>query len=196
MTVLFEHIVPSGVENERFLEYVIENIPTVLSRNSAKKAIKKGALLLDDGIVESGRYVHSGQAITHIQHNETSGKIFEKKLEVVFEDEYIAVINKPAGISVSGNYFRTIQNALPFNLNPSNKSDAILPKPVHRIDNQTSGLLIIAKTQQAAINLGQQFVNKSVSKTYIVISLTYANNWPYSSIAYSYVENGASDFRR
>ena len=86
---------------------------------------------------------------------------------VIIEDEDLAVIFKPAGISVSGNQFKTIQNALLFNITPSTNKDALnWPLPVHRLDNQTSGLLIVAKTKTARIKLGQAFENKvDISKT-------------------------------
>ena len=59
-------------------------------------------------------------------------KIFPLKLEVLFEDAFMAVIHKPAGFPVSGNYYKTIQNALPYNLSVSKEEDALmLPRPVH-----------------------------------------------------------------
>ncbi len=77
------------------------------------------------------------------------------------------MIYKPAGINVSGNQFRTLQNALPHNLRPSTKLDVLdRPLPVHRLDNQTSGLLVVAKTKLARINLGKAFEDKSISKVY------------------------------
>lgn len=87
----------------------------------------------------------------------------------------MAIINKPAGISVSGNQYKTIVNALGFNLKVSNQKDALnWPLPVHRLDNQTSGLLIIAKTVMARIKLGRAFENKQIKKKYqaIVIGKT------------------------
>jgi len=88
-------------------------------------------------------------------------------LDIVFEDEDMAVIIKPAGINVSGNQFKTVQNALNYNLTPSSKIDKLpWPLPVHRLDNQTSGLLIIAKTKGARIQLGKDFENKTITKHY------------------------------
>lgn len=91
-------------------------------------------------------------------------------MEVVFEDDCMAVVNKPAGISVSGNTFKTIFNALPFNLKNSPLPDALIkPTPIHRLDNQTSGLLLIAKTKTAQIELGNQFKQQSIQKNYCTI---------------------------
>lgn len=105
-------------------------------------------------------------------------KVYKFDLEVVFEDEYMAVINKPAGITVSGNTFKTIANALLHNLNVSSQLDALYkPTPIHRLDNQTSGLLLIAKTKTAQIELGNQFKNKTIQKNYctIVIGKVHTN---------------------
>jgi len=105
-------------------------------------------------------------------------KIFEYKLPLIFEDDYIAVINKPAGLTVSGNQFKTVTNALPFNLYKSTQKDELqFPMPVHRIDNQTSGILVIAKTKTAQIELGKQFENSTILKKYctIVIGKVHAN---------------------
>lgn len=90
----------------------------------------------------------------------------------------MAIINKPAGITVSGNTFKTIANALRYNLKKSSQLDALyIPTPVHRLDNQTSGLLLIAKTKTAQIELGNQFINKTIQKKYcaIVIGKTHSN---------------------
>lgn len=105
-------------------------------------------------------------------------KVYEFDLEVVYEDEHIAVINKPAGIIVSGNTFKTIFNALPHNLKKSLEPDALnSPTPVHRLDNQTSGLLLVAKTKTAQVELGKQFTNQTIQKKYctIVIGKVLAN---------------------
>jgi len=90
----------------------------------------------------------------------------------------MAVINKPAGIIVSGNTFKTVFNALPHNLQKSTQPDALhLPTPVHRLDNQTSGLLLVAKTKTAQIELGNQFKNHSIQKKYcaIVVGKVHTN---------------------
>lgn len=107
-------------------------------------------------------------------------KVYEFNLDVIFEDDHMAVINKPAGITVSGNTFKTVFNALPYNLKSSSQKDALsFPTPVHRLDNQTSGLLLIAKTKIAQIELGKQFHNQSIQKKYctIVIGKVYTNHF-------------------
>lgn len=137
------------------------------SRKGIKKAIKNGELRLNGEIVEGGRWLKGGDVITLIDLNLKPPKEYPLTIEIVYEDDYLAVINKPAGISVSGNQYKTIQNTLGYNLIPSSKKDQLSwPLPVHRLDNQTSGLLIIAKTKRARIRLGQAFENKEIYKKY------------------------------
>ena len=88
-------------------------------------------------------------------------------MDVIYEDEYLAVINKPAGLIVSGNQYKTVLNALTSNLRPSKEKDALdWPLPTHRLDKATSGLLLIAKTKKARIIIGQDFENKKIEKEY------------------------------
>ncbi len=177
MKIISSHTITDLIGEIRFIDYVIKNIPTVLSRNSAKKAIKNGELLLNGEVVEQSRFIKHGQVIEHIKKETTTKKVFEFELQVVFEDDHIAIINKPAGLSTSGNYFKTLQNALPYNLKTPVTTDALpIPRPVHRLDNQTSGLVVIAKTQSALINLGKQFENKTVKKSYTAIVIGKPEN--------------------
>jgi 23S rRNA pseudouridine1911/1915/1917 synthase len=90
----------------------------------------------------------------------------------LFEDEYLAVINKPAGIEVSGNKKWTLENALSFNLEPSSESDTLkFPKPVHRLDYPTSGALLIGKTATAVIALNKLFEERKVQKVYHAVTI-------------------------
>jgi RluA family pseudouridine synthase len=159
-----------------------EYAPTVFnvfipSKSGIKKAIKKGLFLTDGKVAETGTWVNNGLVIELIEDHSETPKIYEFNLEVIFEDEHIAVINKPAGISVSGNMFKTIANALPFNLTKSSQPDALFaPTPVHRLDNQTSGILLIAKTKTAQIELGKQFENQTIQKKYSTITIGKISN--------------------
>lgn len=121
-------------------------------------------------IAQTGTWVNPGQILELLENSIIQPKIYELDLEVVFEDDFIAVINKPAGITVSGNTFKTIANALLHNIKRSSLPDALfIPTPVHRLDNQTSGLLLIAKTKTAQIELGKQFTNQTIQKKYCTI---------------------------
>jgi 23S rRNA pseudouridine1911/1915/1917 synthase len=173
--VKFEHIINSSGIAERFNTYCEKHLTIIPSRKGIKKAIKKGELRLNGETVEGGRWLKAGDIITVVALDLTPPKTYHKKLVICFEDEDLAVIIKPAGINVSGNQFKTIQNALQYNLQPSTKQDALAwPLPVHRLDNQTAGLLIIAKTKTSRVRLGQAFENKTIQKKYhaVVIGKT------------------------
>ncbi len=167
MNILQQHIVPEGTPRQRLSDYAPEvfedHIP---SRKGIKKAIKRGALLINGKVGHTGDWVVGRQQLTLLEMASTH-KILELPLEVVLEDDHLAVINKPGGIPVSGNQFRTIQNALPFNLQPSDQKDRLLlPRPVHRLDSPTCGLLMVAKTSRAAMDLGRQLKERAVKKRY------------------------------
>ena len=151
---------------QRLNEYAVGIFESHATRKSIKKAIKKGVLRLNDKVVEEGRYVKKGDEIS-IWIETDPKRIYELKLEVVFEDDYLAVINKPAGIEVSGNKKRTIKNALPGNLITSPHADAFPnPLPVHRLDYQTQGLLIVAKTRSVFMAFTEMFKQKDIVKKY------------------------------
>lgn len=125
--------------------------------------------MADGKIAETGTWINYGQVLELIE-DKIPKKVYELNLDVVYEDEFMAVINKPAGVSVSGNSFKNILNALPFNLEMSSQPDTLtIPTPIHRLDNLTSGLLLIAKTKTAQIELGRGFANKTIQKKYCAI---------------------------
>lgn len=170
MPVIKTHIVPEGVEKIRLYDYIQQVFPTIPSRKGVKKAIAREEILVDGKQTSTGHWVKKGQKIELLESSVNPPKEYVLDLNVVFEDEFIAVINKPAGIPVSGNQFRTIQNALIGNISLSKEEDALRwPKPVHRLDGPTSGLLIVAKTAKALVRLGQQFEQKAIQKKYIAI---------------------------
>jgi len=159
----------STIETEvRFSRYCELNVIEIPSKKGIKKAISKGELQLNSEKAEGGRWLKKGDVITFVDLELTPPKSYHLKLDIIFEDEDLAVIFKPAGISVSGNQFKTIQNALLFNITPSVNVDSLnWPLPVHRLDNQTSGVLLIAKSKMARVKLGQAFETKvDISKTY------------------------------
>jgi len=99
-------------------------------------------------------------------------KQLELPLEVLYEDQTLAIVYKPAGIVVSGNQFRTLENALPYNLQMSAHADALLvPEPIHRLDYPTSGVLLVGKTHQAVIALNQLFERKDIQKVYHAVTI-------------------------
>ena len=163
--------VPILSERMRIFDYVCVHLPGVFpSKSAVKKAFKNELILLNGKIALSGEWLAEGDKVEVKAQDLGAFKIFPLKLEVLFEDAFMAVIHKPAGFTVSGNYYKTIQNALLYNLSVSKEEDALmLPRPVHRLDKLTSGLLLIAKTRSAQINLGRQFEAQQISKTYVAL---------------------------
>ncbi len=170
MIILSQHHVPDSVSNIRLVDYSLKIFSEIPSKSGIKKAIKRGEILLNGEKTEQSAWVKHNDTITLVDLQNNPPKVYELKLEIVFEDDYLAVINKPAGISVSGNKYKTIVNALSYNLKPSTTADALKwPLPVHRLDYPTSGLLLVAKTKLARIELGNQFENRQVKKNYRAI---------------------------
>jgi len=93
-------------------------------------------------------------------------------LEVIFEDQHLAIIHKPPGIEVSGNKRYTIANALSNSLTKSNQEDALKrPEPIHRLDYPTSGCLLIGKTSSSVMKLNKSFQEKKIDKVYYAITI-------------------------
>lgn len=170
MIILKTHIVPKDVTDIRIIDYCQVIFPEISTRSSAKKIIKRGEILINNEPAKSGFWVKPGMELKYVDREQNPPKAYNLDLEIIFEDEYLAVIYKPAGIEVSGNKFKTIQNALVYNIMPSSKKDALhWAQPVHRLDYPTSGLLLIAKTSTSLIKLGKQLENKEIQKTYRAI---------------------------
>ena len=168
--VLATHIVPIIETAQRLSDYLCGVFVQLPSRKSVKTAIKKGAVYVNGEKGHTGDWVKSYQEIQLIDLDKAPSKILKMPMEVLYEDVYMAVIFKPAGLPVSGNQFRTVENALLYNIQLSTEPDALKqPRAAHRLDAPTSGLLLIAKTKQARINLGAQVEAKTIQKRYQAI---------------------------
>ncbi|WP_282126143.1 RluA family pseudouridine synthase [Marinifilum flexuosum] len=167
MVVIEAYVVPEGTESIRLQEYALHIFTGINTNQGIKKAIKRGLIRVNGLQASTGLWVKAGFKIELCDLEMPPSKIYKLPLEVVYEDDHIAVINKPGGISVSGNQFRTVQNALPYNLRPSMRKNALpVFRPVHRIDSPTCGLLLIAKTADASAKLGKQFEDRLIKKRY------------------------------
>lgn len=170
---------PEEVGRIRIQEYAVGIFPTLPSRKKVKKAIVDGFVLVDGMVAKTAHWVKPGQRIELLEPEEIFTrpvKAYEMDLEVVYEDDHIAVVNKPGGIPVSGNQFRTIQNTLHLNLKESSEPDALTVfRPVHRLDGPTCGLLLIAKTATSVMELGQQFEKRLVKKRYRAVVIGEVN---------------------
>jgi len=140
------------------------------SKNSARKAIKRGEVLVDREIVPASQAVRLGQTLALLPNTQAQHPIWELALDILFEDEHMAVVVKPAGIPTNGNRHRSFEHALPGALQPTSEPGALsYPRPCHRLDVATSGLMLVAKTGQALARIGEQFEQRRIEKTYRAI---------------------------
>ena len=167
------HIVPLLQNRIRIVDYLPGIFTSFSSKSAIKKALKKELISIDDTIATTANLVSGGEKIVIKPDVEKTKKpIVELKLDVFYEDDYLAVVFKPAGITVSGNKYHTLENALDYNLKSSNEVDSLVkPEPVHRLDHPTSGLLLVAKTKEVLIDLNKLFENKQVEKKYVAITI-------------------------
>ncbi|MBD3637035.1 MAG: RluA family pseudouridine synthase [Crocinitomicaceae bacterium] len=172
MKLLVTHTFPVDAEPLRIYDYCTGLFKELPSRKSVKKAIERGQIRLNGEATETGFWLNGGETIELYDLEDTPPKEYRLKLEVLYEDEDLAVIVKPAGLLTSGNSFKTVTNALSYNLSPSTSVDKLnWAKPVHRLDKATSGILLIAKSRSAHMKLTQQFEKNQVKKTYHALVL-------------------------
>lgn len=166
------HTVPEIPKRQRLQEYGVGIFEAFPTKSALKKALKKGYIKVDGVIASTATLISGGEQISlDIPLEITTKKSFEFPLEVLFEDDHLAAIHKPAGIEVSGNKFKTITNALSTNLEPSSLSDASIPQPVHRLDYATTGIVLVGKTASSIRALNKLFEEKKIVKTYYAITI-------------------------
>lgn len=173
MILIETHTVQELPEKQRISDYLQGRLDSFISNKSIKKSLKKGLIKIDGEVAISAHFVKGGEKVEVYRPSPPSKKkLLKLKLNVVHEDDHIAIIEKPAGIPVSGNQFRTIERALPFNFKRAELPDDLpWPQPVHRLDYPTTGLLLCAKTHTSLIKLNQMFENRKVNKTYAAICI-------------------------
>ena len=161
-------------ENNLRVDVLINKREELISRTRIKNLILKEKLKLNNEIITSpSKKVLTGDELSLQipEPEEASLKPYNFKLEIIHEDDDLLVINKPAGIIMhpgAGNYDKTLVNALVnYNKNSlSNIGDELRPGIVHRIDKNTSGLVIIAKNNETHENLSKQFNDHSITRIY------------------------------
>lgn len=171
---LFEHfrfVVPKGQAFLRIDKYLMSLIQNA-TRNKLQKAADNGDIYVNEIPVKSNYKVKPLDVITiMLAHPPYENRVDPENipLDIVYEDDDLLVINKPPGLVVHpghGNYTGTLVNALAWHFEnlPTNSSGR--PGLVHRIDKDTSGLLVIAKTEQALTHLAIQFEKKTSEREY------------------------------
>jgi 23S rRNA pseudouridine1911/1915/1917 synthase len=174
---LFEHYrfdVPKGQALLRIDKYLMNMIPNA-TRNKIQTAAENGDIYVNDLPVKSNYKVKPLDVIRILlSHPPFENHVLPENipLDIVYEDDALLLINKPPGLVVHpghGNYTGTLVNALAYHFEnlPMNSSER--PGLVHRIDKDTSGLLVIAKTEAAMTHLAKQFEAKTSEREYVAL---------------------------
>lgn len=167
--VIARHLVAEVAPGTRIYDYARGLFIQLPTRASLKKALSKGRLILNATTAKSATHVNQGDLIELLEGTEKITP-YHLDLPIIYQDQSLAVIHKPAGIPVSGNQFRCIQNALPHVLAKSAFPDALrMPRPVHRLDAATQGLLLVGRSASALVELSQQFEQGQIKKLYAAI---------------------------
>ena len=165
--------VDKGQEQMRIDKYLMMHIPNV-SRTRIQQAAEFGYLRVGDQPVKSNYKIKPGDLITVMMNRPPiEGKIEPEEIpiDIVYEDDDLLVVNKQAGLCVHpgvGNWTGTLVNAIAWHLKDDPDYDPNNPDIglVHRIDKDTSGLLVVAKTPDAKTSLGRQFFDKTTRRPY------------------------------
>src|SRR5690554_92054 len=174
---LYEHFrfeVDKGQGPLRVDKYLMNRIENA-TRNKIQKAAKEGNILVNDEPVKSNYRVRPLDVIRIVFEHPPHEYLLTPEdipIDIVYEDEHIVVVNKEAGMVVHpghGNYSGTLINALAFHFEnlPVNSSER--PGLVHRLDKDTSGLLVVAKTEEAMAHLSKQFHDKKPTREYVAL---------------------------
>ncbi|RDK82958.1 RluA family pseudouridine synthase [Marinirhabdus gelatinilytica] len=174
---LYEHyrfVADKGQSPLRVDKYLMNKVENA-TRNKIQKAAKDGNIYVNDAIVKQNYKVKAGDVVTVLFEHPPYEMLLTPEdipINIVYEDDALLVVHKEAGMVVHpghGNYSGTLINALTFHFDnlPNNSSNR--PGLVHRIDKDTSGLLVVAKTEEAMTHLSKQFFNKTTEREYVAL---------------------------
>lgn len=159
---------------ERLDSYLAKKIEN-LSRTYINRSIKKGLIRVNEKVVKPRYNIKEGDIIQIELPSIKKAKITPENIpiDIIYEDEYIIIVNKPKGMivhPVDGNYSGTLVNALLYYVGESSLSSSdIRPGIVHRLDKDTTGLLVVAKNDKAYDKLLQQFLDQTIERTYTTL---------------------------
>ncbi|WP_421874148.1 RluA family pseudouridine synthase [Marinoscillum sp.] len=176
---LFEHhhiVADPRQELLRIDKFLMDRLPNV-TRNKVQQEIKNGFVKVNGQAVKPNYKVHPGDSVhVYLQEPPREDEVIPEDIpiNIVYEDQHLLVVNKDAGMVVHPahqNWSGTLVNALAHHFQnlPEMKGNEGRPGLVHRIDKDTSGLLVIAKTEQAMNGLAKQFFDHSIERTYYAL---------------------------
>lgn len=160
----------------RIDKFLLDRLPNV-TRTKIQAGIRDGFVKVNGAVVKPNYKVHPNDSIqTLLPDPPRDEEVIPEDipLNIIFEDEHLLVVNKEAGMVVHPayqNWSGTLVNALAFHFQnlPEMRGNEGRPGLVHRIDKDTSGLLVIAKTEQAMTGLAKQFFDHSIQRTYYAL---------------------------
>ena len=161
----------SPLRVDKFLMARVENV----TRNKIQQAAKAGSIFVDGNEVKSNYKVKGGDEVKVLFSHPPYENLLvpeDVSLDIIYEDDILVVVNKPAGLVVHpghGNYSGTLLNGLLFHFEKLPKNSSDRPGLVHRIDKDTSGLLVVAKTESAITHLAKQFFDKTSERKYLAL---------------------------
>lgn len=169
-----EWIVPAEAAGERLDQHLQAQLPE-FSRSRLQGWVKEGLVQINGATTKASLILRGGEqvAVQPAALPALEAVPEDLPLEILYEDEDVVVVNKAAGVVVhagAGNHTGTLVNALLFRFGAlSSGSDPLRPGIVHRLDKETSGVLVVAKTDAAHRSLAEQFENRRVEKTYLAL---------------------------
>ena len=174
---LFEHFsfqVDKGQSPLRIDKYLMNFVENA-TRTKIQAAAKNGSIEVNGNVVKSNYKVKPDDNIkVKFEYPPHENLLIAENidLDIVYEDDDLVVVNKPAGMVVHpghGNYSGTLINGLIYHFENLPKNSSNRPGLVHRLDKNTSGLLVVAKNDNSMVNLSNQFANKTSKREYIAM---------------------------
>lgn len=176
---MFEHFrfeADKGQQLLRVDKFLVDRMQKT-SRNRIQQAADANCIIVNSKAVKASYKVKPGDIVSIVMDRPRyENEIIPEDipLDIVYEDDWVLVVNKPAGLVVHpghGNYTGTLVNALAWHFRDNPNYDVSDPRLglVHRIDKDTSGLLVVAKTPEAKTHLGKQFFNKTTRREYVAV---------------------------
>lgn len=176
---LYEHNRIIADKNQSLIridKFLTDRLPNA-SRNRIQNGIKNGAVLVNNREIKCNYRIHPHDIVTVVlPHPPILNRVEPEDiaLDIVFEDDDLLIINKPVNMVVHpgyNNWNRTVVNGLVFHFNnlPNKSKETNRPGLVHRIDKNTSGLLVVAKTEDAMTHLAKQFFYHTIERKYLCL---------------------------
>ena len=174
----FEHykFIADKGQNPLRVDRFLMNFVEFATRNKIQQSVKAGNVRVNDNVVKSNHKVKGGDVVTIVlDYPKETNELLPQDIPIIinYEDDDLLIVNKEAGMVVHpgfGNYDGTLVNALAFHFqNLPNMGEEERPGLVHRIDKNTSGILVVAKTERAMTILAKKFEDRDLNRKYIAL---------------------------